>query len=167
MIFSQKSNRRQVPCTRKPRAKKTKRLGPPAVVASRLKKRHAACPLCPFTSSSDMLVAKHFFEAHWERTIKEHEKMATPGSSVPRSVTRKTIRRMFNKYSHKRVHQKNIFRQNHMVQTASKIVVGADENRFAMVSALYDCISEIIKFSIVFICWYISVNDVQRDLDLD
>ena len=141
VIVSQNSNRRQVPCTRKPRAKKTKRL-PPAVVASRVKKRNAACPLCCFTSSSDMSVPKHFFEAHWERTIEEHEEVAIPESSVLRSATRKTIRRMFSKYSRKRDHQENIFRQNHMVQTASKIVVGAVEHQHAMVSVLYDCMIE-------------------------
>ncbi len=116
-----------MPCTRQPRRKKKTRL-PATGAPAKVKKRHVTCPLCPFTSSSDISVAKHFFKAHWERKMEEHggkvaRKVASPESGVPRSVISQTIRRMFNKYSHKRNDQRNIDGRNKMV-TVRKIVAG-------------------------------------------
>lgn len=99
----------QMPRRGKPIRKKRKGLAG-MFVADKAKKRDVICPLCPFSSSSDFLVVKHFFEAHWIPRMDEPCNKACSESSASRSVTRQRIRDMFKKYSHRRIMERKCLR---------------------------------------------------------
>ncbi len=106
-MFFQTSSQIQMPRRRKLLKKKRKRL-PGILVTNRAKESDVVCPLCPFTSSSDLSVAEHFFEAHWISKMEKPCNKACSESSVSRSVTLQRVRSLFNKYSHRRNIQRNI-----------------------------------------------------------
>ena len=122
-MFFQTSSQTQMPRRRKLLKKKRKRL-PGTLVTNGEKKRDVVCPLCPFSSSSDLSVAKHFFEAHWISQMEEPCNKACSESSMSRRVTLQRIRSLFDKYSHRREYLRNIqgkkclhvVRRNQMVQ---------------------------------------------------
>ncbi len=120
-MFFQTSSQIHMPRRRKLLKKKRKRL--PGILVTNSTKKRDVCQLCPFSSSSDLSVAKHFFEAHWIRKMEEPCNKACSKSSVSRSVTMQRVRSLFNKYSHRRNIQRNIqgkclhvVRRNQMVQ---------------------------------------------------